>query len=155
MIWEELKESLILTDLDAKSYQDVMQSLGQVLIDEGYCKESYIEALIKREEEFPTGIDINGIGVAIPHTDASHVNHHGVAIAGLKQPVAFIQMGTDDEPVDVRLVFMLAVVNPNEHIGDLQRILEIIQDPKVLEQLQQAKDDQSVIQIIKEKEKTL
>jgi PTS system galactitol-specific IIA component len=155
MIWEELKESLIITEMDAKSYQDVFKQLGGTLIQEGYAKSSYIEALIAREAEFPTGLDLNGIGVAIPHTDVTHVYQSGVAIAVLKEPVTFIQMGTDDEQVQVRLIFMLSVVEPNAHIDGLQRILEIIQDQQLLQQLLEVKDAPKIIELIKEKEKEL
>ena len=64
-------------------------------------------------------------------------------------------MGTDDEEVAVRLVFMLSVVDPNAHIDELQKILAIIQDTDVLEQLLQADDAKKVIEIIREKEITL
>ena len=59
MIWEELDKSVIVPDLEAETWEDVMKSLGQKLIDEGYTKESYIDALITREKDFPTGLDID------------------------------------------------------------------------------------------------
>lgn len=155
MIWEELKESLIFTKLSAVNYQEVMEKIGGALIQEGYGKESYVKALIDREAEFPTGLDVDGIGVAIPHTDVSHVKRQGVAIAVLKQPVTFLQMGTDDEEVEVEIVFMLAVVNPSEHMERLQRILAMIQDTKVLQKLKKAKTKTQMIEIVKEKESTL
>ena len=64
-------------------------------------------------------------------------------------------MGTDDEPVEVQLVFMLAVVDPKAHLDKLQRILAIIQDSEVLTKLLKVKDTDEIINIIKEKEKTL
>lgn len=155
MIWEELKESLIFTGLDAQSYEGVMRQVGEKLIQEGYCKETYVDALILREKEYPTGIDVEGVGVAIPHTDVSHVNQQGIAIAVLNQPVTFTQMGTDDEFVEVRVVFVLAVVDPNEHIDHLERILAIIQDRDVLSRLQNVAKAEQIIEIIKVKEDTL
>lgn len=155
MIWEELDKSVIVPDLEAESWEDVMKSLGQKLIDEGYTKESYIDALITREKDFPTGLDIDGLGVAIPHTDVSHVNKAGIAIGVLKKPVTFIQMGSDDEEIGVKLVFMLAVTDPNAHIDELQRIIEIIQDKDVLEKLFTVTDKDTIIEVIKEKENLL
>lgn len=155
MIWEELDPALVMTGLDARDRSDALTQIGQVVIREGYAKESYVDALIRREENYPTGLDIDGVGVAIPHTDVSHVNKAGIAIAVLKEPVTFIQMGTDDEPVDVQLIFMLSVVDPNAHIDQLQRILEIIQDTSVLEQLLNVKNVEQIIEIVKEKENSL
>lgn len=155
MIWEELKEPLIEIGMEAESSQDVFRQLGGALTKEGYTKESYIEALAEREKNYPTGLDINGIGVAIPHTDVSHVNQSGIAIAVLKEPVTFIQMATDDEEVKVKLVFMLSVVDPDAHLEELKQILAIIQDTEVLEKLTRVNGKKEIIEIIKEKEITL
>lgn len=155
MIWEALDSSLIVTGLEAEDKKEVLKKLGSVVIREGYAKESYVDALITREEEFPTGLDVDGIGVAIPHTSVEHVNKVGIAIATLDHPVTFVQMGTDDETTEVRLVFMLAVVDPNAHIDQLQRIVEIIQDKTVLAKLMKAETADEIIQIIREKEEML
>lgn len=152
MIWEELNEQLIFTDLEAKTYEDVMNQVGEAFIQEGYCKDTYKEALKMREAEYPTGLDIDGLGVAIPHTDVSHVNKQGTAIAVLKKPVTFVQMGTDDETTEVRLVFMLAVKEPSTQIDKLQAILAIIQDKEALKKLLEVKNKKEIIEIIKEKE---
>ena len=109
MVWEKLKEELIIPGLEAKSSDDIFEALGGKLVKQGYCKESYVQALKDREAEFPTGINTGEKGVAIPHTDVSHVNKKGIAIATLKQPVEFVEMGTDDEYVNAQVVFMLAV----------------------------------------------
>ena len=155
MIWEELDSALIFTDLDATNYADVLEKVGAALIKENYAKDTYVDALLKREEEFPTGLDVDGIGVAIPHTDVSHVNLPGVAIAVLKNPVEFVQMGSDDDKVDVSIVFMLAVVNPSAHLEKLQRILGIIQDTSVLKKIMNVKSTDEIIGLIREKENQL
>lgn len=155
MVWEELNESLVTTGVKANDYTDVMKSIGSMVINEGYAKDSYIDALIEREKEYPTGLDMDGVGVAIPHTAVEHVKKQGIAIAVLDKPVTFLQMGTDDETVEVQLIFMLAVVNANEHLDQLQTILSIIQDKTVLQKLMRTKDAKQIIEIIKEKENSL
>lgn len=155
MIWEQLNPSLILPGIDAADYEGVMRQVGGTVIREGYAKDTYVQALIERERDYPTGLDVSGYGVAIPHTSVDHVSKPGIAIAVLNNPVTFIQMGTDDETVGVRLVFMLAVVDPNKHIDELQRILEIIQDTAVLEKLLSAGSAEEIIGLIKTKESTL
>lgn len=155
MIWETLDSSLISIGLAADDDKDIMKKMGSLFIKGGYAKDTYIDALIAREEEFPTGIDVDGIGVAIPHTSVEHVNKVGIAIAILDKPVPFVQMGTDDEMTDVRIVFMLAVVNPKAHIDLLQRLIGIIQDKAVLNSLIEAVGADDIVNIIKEKEETL
>lgn len=156
MLWEELRESLIF--LDMKEMQDrdrILNEMGNILIREGYVKDTYVKALIQREKQFPTGLDIYGIGVAIPHTDSCHVNKAGTAIAILKKPVIFHHMEDESIMVKVRVIFMLAVIKPEAHLERLNSILKIIQDVGVLEQLLSAAERKDVIQIIKAKEETL
>lgn len=155
MIWEQLDKELIHIGVEASNCEEALQTFGKVFVQEGYCKETYPEALVEREREFPTGLDINGYGVAIPHTNVTHVNKAGTGIAILKNPVTFLQMGTDDEEVEVSVIFMLAVVEPRQHLEDLKRILAIIQDNKVLSSLAAAKSKEEIINIVKEKEITL
>lgn len=155
MIWEGLEESLIEIGMEAASSQDVFRQLGGALIREGYAKASYVGALGEREADYPTGLDIDGIGVAIPHTDVRHVVKAGIGIAVLKDPVTFIQMATEDEEVAVKLVFMLSVVDPEAHLEELKQILAIIQDKAVLEKLIAVREKKEIIEIIKEKESTL
>lgn len=151
MIWESLQEPLIMLDIDASTKDDVMKKMGSVLIEQGYAKDTYVDSLINREMEFPTGLDVDGVGIAIPHTDVSQVNRPATAIGVLRKPVKFIQMGTDDE-VETSIVFMLSVVDPNAHLAQLQRIISIIQDANVLNRLLEVKDKDSIIEVIKEKE---
>lgn len=156
MIWEELNPSLVFTDVDASSSDAVMEQIGGALIREGYAKDSYIQALIEREREYPTGLEVDGFGVAIPHTNVAHVNKAGTAIAVLRNPVTFHVMGgDDDETVETRLVFMLSVVEPNKHMDKLQRIIMMIQDPALLDRISQAQDAQEIIELIKAKENAL
>lgn len=155
MIWQELKNALIFFDLKENKAEDVLKTMGNAMILEGCAKPTYVRALIERERKFPTGLDIQGIGIAIPHTDACHVKQEGIALAVLKDPVAFYQMGEESTQVQVRLIFMLAVWKPNAHLKRLQNILDIIQDVTVLEQLLNAKESGEIIQIIKKKEETL
>ena len=155
MIWEDLNENLIVPDLEAKSSDEVFEKLGGLFIVEGYCKDTYIDALKDREKDFPTGVNMGSIGIAIPHTDKQHVIKGGVAIGVLKEPVHFFQMGTTDEPVEVKLVFMLAVEDPKEHLVFLQRILAVLQDQDVLAKIMKTGDKKKIVEIIKEKESNL
>lgn len=153
MIWEELKKELIFTELDARDTKDVFEQMGGEFIRQGYAKDTYIQGLVEREAEFPTGLDIDGFGVAIPHTPVIHVNRTGTAIAVLKNPVTFHEMGGDEEDtVEAKLVIMLCVDNPSAHIDKLQRIIGIIQDKEVLGKITEAVTPEKVIEVVKEKE---
>jgi PTS system galactitol-specific IIA component len=152
MIWERLDTGLMKLGVDAKGQEDVLRLLGDLLTEEGFCKDSFADALVAREKGSPTGVDMSGFGVAIPHTDVSHVLKDATAIAVLKRPVAFTAMGTDDEAVQVRLVFVLAITNPAAHLDHIQALLGALQDRKVLERISGARSAEEIIKTIKDKE---
>lgn len=152
MVWEGLKEEQIFLKLKATDRETILRILGDAMIKEEYAEEGYVEALIKREQEFPTGLVIQEIGIAIPHTDARYVKKEGIALAVLKNPVNFYRMGREEEMIKVQLVFMLAIENPESHLNYLQRILGIIRDTDVLKKLMKAKEKKEVIEIIRGKE---
>lgn len=155
MVWETLKDSLIFIDLDAKTTDDVFETLGGALTEQGYGKDSYVQALKDREKDYPTALDVNGFGIAIPHTAVDHVNKEGTCIAILKDTVRFVEMGSDDDPVDVKAIFMLCVKDPASHMDFLQRLIGILQDNNVLEALKATGSPEEVIEVIKAKETEL
>lgn len=130
--------------LEADSCQDVFDALGGALHAAGRVKDDYITALAERETNFPTGLPVPG-GVAIPHTDASHVLQDTIAIATLSRPVEFHEMGGDaDDLVGVTIVFMLALASSGEHLKVLQKIVKSIQKAEFLETIRSASDPQVI-----------
>lgn len=158
MIYEILDRDLIFPGLDTPKMEDVMTRVGGALTKAGYAKDTYVEALIAREKEYPTALNVDGCGVAIPHTPVEHTNRTAIAVAVLKEPARFIEMGSDDDEVDVRIVFMLCIAGkPGEHahLDTLQRMMSIIQDSRLLDRLKSAANADEIMNIIKEKESSL
>ena len=149
MVWEEFDKDMIVTGLRAKSKEELFEALGGLMIKKGVAKKSFIEALGERERENPTGIDMGGFGIAIPHTDPSHVIRDGICAGVLEEPVTFAAMGTDDEYVEARLAFVLAITDADSHLDRLQALLRVLQDRETLAALSLAKSPGEFIEIIK------
>ena len=151
MIWEQLDASIIFTGMDAADRDEVLTRLGGAMVRAGYGKENYVEALLAREAEYPTGLPCEGLGVAIPHTAKDYVLKPGIAVAVLDKPVPFIGMGSD-EAVAVRLVLVLAVTDANGHVDGLQKLMELIQDKEMLQKVAHALTADEIIGIFKDRE---
>ena len=95
MIWEDLNENLIVPDLEAKSSDEVFEKLGGLFIAEGYCRDTYVDALKDREKDFPTGVNMGSIGIAIPHTDKQHVIKRWGGDRSLKRTGTFLPDGNN------------------------------------------------------------
>ncbi|CUH97496.1 hypothetical protein P22_3627 [Propionispora sp. 2/2-37] len=140
-----LHEELVLLDYEAEGNEDLIRKLSAILHDKGYVKDSYAQAVVEREEAFPTGLNTLGIKVAVPHTNPEHVKQAAILVAKLLQPVTFKEMGNSGKDVDAELVFMLAVTDPKEHLSTLSKLMGIFSDREKLLDLYQSATKQEII----------
>ena len=58
MIWKELNDNLVFHNLKASDNIEVLQLMGDAMIQEGYGEEGFTEAVLEREKDYPTGLDV-------------------------------------------------------------------------------------------------
>ncbi len=102
-------ESLILEFDKPMTDREVLSAMTDYLCEKGIVKDTYKQAILEREQSFPTGLKTGGINVAIPHADICHVNEAAICVAVLKTPAPFRAMDEPDNDVPVSLVIMLAL----------------------------------------------
>ena len=129
------KEIFEINVKNISSKEEALTYLSDKLIEKGIVKESYKEAILNREKVFPTGLQFEKYGIAIPHTDVEHVNKEKIAVMTLENPVSFYQMGTNDVEVSVKVIFMLALKEAHSQLSILQQLIEILQDKEIMERL--------------------
>lgn len=132
-----IKKDLIFLGKEFKDKKEAITFLTKNLRMKGYVKESYEEALLEREENYPTGLDTEKIKVAIPHTDAVHVEKPAIAVMTLKEPIMFQNMADPSESLPVKLIFMLAVKDPKEQVPLLTKLMSIFSEADILETIYQ------------------
>lgn len=137
-------ESVILLDIDVKDSTEALKYISNELIKKNIVKETFQNAILKREIDYPTGLKTDVIGLAIPHTDAEYVNKTQIAFARLKNPVLFRQMG-DGEEVEVKFIFMLALKEAHSQLEILQKLVEFVQDQNEVNELLQLNDKNKII----------
>lgn len=143
-----LDKDLIVLHSNVQHYSDVFKELGQTMIDKGYANENYIEGLLERESNFPTGIPTETIGIALPHTDASFVKESKIGLLVLENPVKFGVMGGDGEETDVKIVFLLGCSEGNQHLQALQNVIELIQDANFVEKIVSLKSKDEAYELL-------
>mgnify|MGYP000283944104 CR=1 FL=1 len=134
-IVEFFHKELIVTNVNVKSNEEIFKILFKKLYDRGFVKKSFLDAIIEREKTFPTGLSLNKYNVAIPHTDPKHVIKPAVAVATLKKPVVFKNMGDPLESVNVSIVFMIALNQSHSQVEALQQMIQLIQNDRLLEKM--------------------
>ncbi len=113
----------------------VLTALAQRVVESGHALPSLAAAVLAREQAYPTGLPMP-VPAAIPHTDAQHVLHPGLAVASLAEPVEFGLMGgSPNESLAVRLVVLLCVTDPAVQVGGLQQVLARLGDAPAVQAL--------------------
>ena len=138
------EETLIFTNVEAETKEDVLRKMSHNLYEKGLVKETYKEAVLEREKNFATGLPTNYYSVALPHTDVEHVNKEAISVAVLKNPVPFGVMGGEEsEETPVKVVFLLAMNQKHSQLELLKRLMQLFSNEEVL------------MKIVKEENKTV
>lgn len=119
-------------NLQAKTKDEVLDELIEILYKDGKItsKEELKAAVIKREEEFSTGI---GMGIAIPHGKCSAVKEPTITFGLSKSGIDYESM--DDKPA--HLFFLIAVPEASSdiHLKALSEISRKLMHTDVRERL--------------------
>ena len=122
-----LDKEHIFLDTRVQSDTDAIHRLGEVLKQSGYINDKYIDAVLAREVEFPTGLQLAQQGIAIPHaTPEGNVAENGIAVCRLEDA---------DDTVPVSMIFMLALKDANDHLDMLQKLFTMFQQEEQVEKL--------------------
>jgi PTS system galactitol-specific IIA component len=145
-----LHEDQIMLGVYAENVKELMEQMCAYARKMGFIKDSYLAAVLEREEIYPTGLPTEVMKVALPHTtDKSHVLKSGIFVAKLEKPVTFKEMGDGENDVPVEMVFMLAVNGDKEQLKVLQDIVGIFTKNGVMQALKNAGDEQQIIDTIR------
>ncbi|MFC9768870.1 PTS sugar transporter subunit IIA [Rhodococcus jostii] len=113
----------------------------------GYVHVAYSDALLAREAQFPTGLP-STTPAAIPHADSPLVKKPGIGVALLPDPLAFEKMGAPGENVDVQLVLLLLVTEPDDQAAVLASVVGMLQRDNLIEELRSRGDAHAVAEAI-------
>jgi PTS system galactitol-specific IIA component len=134
-----IREDLVEVGLQAGNKEQVLRILSDRFLAHDFVTPGYYENVIKREQEFPTGLP-TVIPIAICHTEAEYVNQSALAVATLAQPVQFSEMGTPERTVDAQIVFLLALKDPKQQVPWLKKMATLFKSRANLERVQQCKN---------------
>ena len=122
---ELLQKKNIVLNCKAKAKEDVIREMGGLLCSSGYVEESYIEAMLLRENTFSTNI---GNGIAIPHgveEAKKNIKNSGIGIMVFPE-------GTQWNEDVVKIVIGIAGIG-DEHLDILANIADKLSTEKAVE----------------------
>ena len=132
MFFKSKKKELLLREnirvnCKADTQEQVIRQVGQMLVDSGYVKQSYVDGMVEREKTFSTFM---GNGLALPHgVDAAkkEIKSSGIAVMTFPE-------GTDWDGNKVNVVIGIAGVG-EEHLDILSVIADKMMDETAAEKL--------------------
>lgn len=119
-----------------ENWEDAIEAACQPLISDGTITSDYIEAIIRGVHEHGPYIVI-APDICIPHSQqgAKGVNETAICFMKTEEPVHF----SDSPDQDARLFFVLASIDNEAHMKNLQAMVEAVSDEAIVEKLLNAK----------------
>ncbi len=110
------------------SRTDLLSQMAKSLHDDGFVKGSFLQGVLDREAEYPTGIDMETHSIAIPHTEFEHVNKTGFAVAINHAGVEFHRSDEPDSVVKPTVVVLMAIDPSCEKVAVIQSLFALLSD---------------------------
>ncbi|MDY2777286.1 MAG: class II aldolase/adducin family protein [Collinsella sp.] len=144
-----LRRGLIRIDCDYRDRTEALLDMASRFVECGAAKRTYPDAIIARERVYPTGLPAQAFDIAISHCDSDQVNEDAIGVAVLKRPVEFEMMGgMSAEPLNVRVIFMLAIRDPKAQVPTLQKMMAVLQNKALLESVRDATSADEVYDLL-------
>jgi len=113
-------------DIENNDRKKLLSHLAGKLYDMNYVDEKYLEALLKREREYPTGLVVRSdFNVAIPHADVEYVKREALAVVKTHRKVTFRKTNEPDIEIPVDVVFLLVIKEPKGYVKFLASLTEL------------------------------
>lgn len=145
---ELFDEKLVFLEPEISSQQELFHWFAEYMERKEYVKKSYYESIVKREKNYPTGLQTTTVGVAIPHTDPENLQKPFIAVIRPNQEIQFEPMGIEEGQIQAKLIFMLGVLKNGEQITALQNLMGLLCNETAVRGLLKATDAKEIITII-------
>ena len=144
MLEDLLNKDVIDVNVSVDNWEDAVRYGGELLKREGLIESSYIEAMIKTVKDKGPYIVI-APGIALPHASSKDgVNHIGISLYTVKEPVIF--GNSDNDPV--KIVITLAAENHTNHLNALSELVNILSDNNLKSAIIQANSVKEVRRVM-------
>lgn len=143
-----LKEPLVFTKQNFESQNDLFETVYEAALAENLVLSDFITGIKDREKNFPTGIQLEKYGVAIPHTDPEYVKEEFIAVVTSESGVMFSSMEDENVKVNANVVFLLGLNQAHAQLAMLQKLIELFQNDNALKGILTASSYNELVSII-------
>lgn len=145
---EMLHEDTIFLTIDANDRDDLFEQIAERLNKLGYVKDSYAEALKKREDEFPTGLVTKYLSIALPHVDPENINKPFIAAVKNAKLIHMLQMGSNED-MKAQYFFFLGITDSSHQVVLLQKFMLLLRNKNFTDELTSQTDPKKMFEFLK------
>lgn len=127
------------------SWQEAVRLSAESLVTDGSVDADYYEQIVRCITKYGPYVVFEH-EVAMPHSqeNASGVHKTGIGFMRVKDAVSF-GLDEDGEERFARLFFTLAACNPNEHLDNIQQLMEVFCNEPLLDALIAANTPEDIL----------
>ncbi len=144
----KLDPDLIILNQAPQNRNTLFCSISKLLLSKNYVKPSYPEALTAREEDHPTAMQLEKMGVAIPHVDVQHIQEEKLVVVTCPEGIVFNQAEEPDSTMKVHIIFFLLLKEKDAHLNFLMKLISFFQQSSEMDQLLSAKSKDDVMALL-------
>lgn len=116
---------------DKTTQKEVFEEVYLNLLNKQLVTENFLESLLERERNYPTGLDLSPVSeilpnIAIPHTESEYVRTTRFIPIKLKNEIIFHNMISPSDQLSIRFLFMILNDNGEAQAGMLADIMDFI-----------------------------
>ncbi len=124
-----------------KDYEEAIRISCHILEKNGIIEKDYYEAILRNIKKYG-GYFYLGKGICMPHARVEEgAVKAGICVLGLKSPVLFYGK-------EVYIFLTLSAGDEEEHIRNLQKIVQICGDDERVRGIKEAKNDEELLALI-------
>lgn len=143
-----LDNELIHIHLPTQQRDELFVKISDQLLAKGIVESSYPEALRLREQQHPTAMQLETMGVAIPHVDVEHVREERLVVVTCPEGILFNQAEDPDLTMKVNVIFFLLLKEKDAHLEFLMKLISLFQKTDQMSTLLNTDSSDEVIKIL-------
>lgn len=128
--------------------QQLFREINQILMARDMVLPSYLDALIAREDNNPTAMQLENMGVAIPHVDIEHIKEEKLVVVTCPEGMEFKQAEDPDLTMKVHIIFFLLLKEKDAHIEFLMKLIGLFRQTDKMNLILQSDSKQEVKEIL-------
>ncbi|MCI2062074.1 MAG: PTS sugar transporter subunit IIA [Eubacteriaceae bacterium] len=144
----KMNKELLFIKKNFTTKEEVINNTCSIAERLGYVNENFKTDIIKREQEFPTGLD-TAVPIAMPHV-GTNCNTSFMSITTVEKPVNFKYMDGTEGELPVEIIFLFGIVHPEDQMEVLKKLTALFRDENRLNRIINAQTNEEGFETMKE-----